>query len=369
MGAIADRSFNMYGTGKNQIDIAKQMRLSGYINPKDQIGIAITSQIPSIFMSLTQKIVDVCGDYNSESSDGELSEAGEDIQNQIKTVLANHKCDSIQDLYALAETKQQEIDKGNAQIAEQEKIYNEQAKIFEENNKKFLALTPIVKNLTTELNSLINEYTNLFNSLTNKTNPNEVAQIEEKLSQMKKEIQSKEKELETKKEQLVEAKTKVTEADERMSKASEGIKTLKENLIKELVGASKNGTDALEKMSNASKEIQKLKETLNKDLETIKTDIATVESLSERLKKLEKRDGKDAIANMSNNDTKDISGLIKDLNEARQTNDPEKRDKAEEKLKKALEKYTKDHKEKDNKTIDLLLEKYDIKWPTGSTKK
>ena len=326
MGAIADRSFNIYGTGENQIDIAKQMRLSGYINPKDQIVGSIITQLPSIFMSLTQKITENYEDYNSELTDGELSELGKKIQGQITEILGTHNCESIQDLYAIAETKQQEI-------AEQEQICNEQKNIFDENSKKEQTLEPQVKNLTTELNSLSKEYTNLSNSLANITDPNEIDQIVKTLDQMGIEIENKEKELETKKKELKEATDKAAEAKTQQTEANTKIESLKG------------------------------------DLETIKTDIATVESLSKRLKELEKQDGKDAIANMSNNDTKDISGLIKDLNEARQTGDLEKKQKAEEKLKKALEKYTKDHKEGDNKTIDLLLKKYNITWPTGSTEK
>lgn len=303
MGAIADRSFNMYGTGKDQIDIAKQMRLSGYINQKDQIGITIASQLPSIFMSLAQKIVDVSGDYNSELTDGELSELGEDIQNQIKTVLDKHGCESIQDL---EDTYNQYNDKLN----DENKNIKKQENTIEKNNQK-------IKNNNTAITKLNEQINTLQNLLNNPELPvEERTEIEAKITELNEQIEAKENENSRLQDANIEAQNSIQESNTEVNKISPIVDDLK----------------------SALNEVNKL---------------------ATNLRRNDGQDGRDVIKNMCNDDTNSICELVRELSK---TTDETKKTELKNSLESALNEYTKNHKQGDSKTIDLLIQRYGITW-------
>ena len=310
MGAIADRSFNMYGTGKDQIDIAKQMRLSGYINPKDQIGITIASQLPSIFMSLAQKIVDVCGDYNSEFSDGELSELGEEIQAQITEILGTHGCESIQDL---EDTYNQYNDKLN----DENKNIKKQENTFEKNNQR-------IDDNITAIRGLKEQIYTLQESLNNTELPvEERTEIKDKIEKLNKQIKAKEDE------------------NSRLKDAN---------------------TEAQNSIQKSKKEIEEI----SPIVDDLKSALDEVNKLATNLRRNDGQDGRDVIKNMCNDDTNSICELVRELSK---TTDETQKTELENSLKSALNEYTQNHKQEDSKTINLLLKKYNITWPTGSTEK
>lgn len=310
MGAIADGKFYMFGPGRDQIDIAKQMRLSGYINPKDQIGITIASQLPSIFMSLAQKIVDTCDENNSEFSDGELSELGEKIQNQIKTILDKHGCESIQDL---EDTYNQYNDKLNDEY----KNIKKQTNTIEKNNQK-------IKNNNTAITKLNEQINTLQISLNNQELPEEEkTEIEAKIIELNEQIKAKEDE------------------NSRLKDA---------NIVPE------------KSIENSETEVNKI----SPIVADLKSALNEVNKLATNLRKNDGQDGRDVIKNMCNDDTNSICELVRELSK---TTDETQKIELENALKNALTEYTKNHKQEDSKTIDLLLKKYNITWPTGSTEK
>ena len=69
---------------------------------------------------------------------------------------------------------------------------------------------------------------------------------------------------------------------------------------------------------------------------------------------------------MCNDDTNSICELVRELSK---TTDETQKTELENSLKSALNEYTQNHKQEDSKTINLLLKKYNITWPTGSTEK
>ena len=154
MGAIADNSYNMYGTGKNQIDFAKQLRLSGYVTPQDQLVGSIVEKLPSIFMSLGQKIVDNCGDNISLNNDGELSAKGEEAQKAINDILTRHGCSKVDELHVLVETKEQEIIGENKKIDSYNTKINNNLSSISDNNQKISALNFEIAELNQELSEI-----------------------------------------------------------------------------------------------------------------------------------------------------------------------------------------------------------------------
>ena len=305
MGAIADRSFNMYGTGKDQIDIAKQMRLSGYINPKDQIGITIASQIPSIFMSLAQKIVDVCGDYNSELTDGELSELGEDIQNQIKTVLDKHGCESIQDLEDTYNQYNEELNTERRNIETQDEI-------IKNTNLQIDGITQEINTLNLQLEAcrdLLNKSDTPFTAAAKAETEARIAALEAQIAEKEKTIN-----------QL--------------------------NTNKEVAERSKNASET------------KINE-LNGIVQDLKSALDEVNKLATNLRRNDGQDGRDVIKNMCNDDTNSICELVRELSK---TTDEIKKTELKNSLESALNEYTKNHKQGDSKTIDLLIQRYGITW-------
>lgn len=303
MGAIADRSFNMYGTGKNQIDIATQIRLSGYFNPKDQIVSSIITQIPSIFMSLTQKISENYEDYNSELTDGELSELGEEIQEQITEILGTHGCESIQDL---EDTYNQYNDKLN----DENKNIKKQENTIEKNNQK-------INNNNTAITKLNEQINTLQISLNNPELPvEERTEIEAKITELNKQIKAKEDE------------------NSRLRDAN---------------------TVAQDSIQESNTEVNKI----SPIVDDLKSALDEVNKLATNLRKNDGQDGRDVIKNMCNDDTNSICELVRELSK---TTDETKKTELKNSLESALNEYTKNHKQGDSKTIDLLIQRYGITW-------
>lgn len=96
----------------------------------------------------------------------------------------------------------------------------------------------------------------------------------------------------------------------------------------------------------------------NARIEKIDADISVLDDalidLKELERQLKKADGRDAIENLTNEDTADISDILKQIKSAQANGDSAKVGKLQEKLEKAIEKYYENHEVGDNKTFDKL---------------
>lgn len=104
-------------------------------------------------------------------------------------------------------------------------------------------------------------------------------------------------------------------------------------------------------ISTLSEKVKTVKE-LDNEIQNIEVDLKKLDDLKKQLKKAE---GKDAIENLTNDETGDITKLIKKLNKAKT---PEEKAACQKAVKDALEVYYTKHKQGDNKTIDSLCEIY-----------
>ena len=101
-------------------------------------------------------------------------------------------------------------------------------------------------------------------------------------------------------------------------------------------------------------------------VDDLKSALDEVNKLATNLRRNDGQDGRDVIKNMCNDDTNSICELVRELSK---TTDKTQKTELEKSLKDSLTEYTKNHKQEDSKTIDLLLKKYNLTWPTGSTEK
>lgn len=303
MGAIADNTFNMYGRGKNQVDVATQWNLSGCVSTNTLIASSIVSQVPSIFMSLGQVAVNYFENNYSERADGELSELGEDIQNQIKAILDKHGCESIQDLKDTYRQYSDKLNDENNNIKKQENTIEKNAQRIEDN-------ISVIKELKEE------KFT-LQNSLNNPDLPvEERTKIEAKITELNEQIEAKEDE------------------NSRLKSANR---------------------EAQNSILNSRNEIEKI----SLIVDDLKSALDEVNKFAKNLKRNDGEDGRDVIKNMCNDDTNSICELVRELSK---TTDDTQKTELEKSLKDALTEYTKNHKQGDSKTIDLLIQRYGITW-------
>ena len=336
MGAIADNSYNMYGTGKNQIDFAKQLRLSGYVTPQDQLVGSIVEKLPSIFMSLGQRIADNYADRASVNNDGELSVKGEAIQEEINRLLTEAGYNSLQELYddekvtkselASYQDKKDEYDEQTSIITAQGTIIEEQTPILNQKNEAIGLTNGAIESINEQIKDLDPLAENYLEEYTRLTS--EGSKLQAKLVTLEKEKENAEK--------------KINEAKEKQKEAQKKINDLK--------------------LSEAEAKVTEL----NTEIKTIDALLNKINPLLKNLKKADGQDGRDVISSMTNNETKDITKIIGKLNKARADGHTEKQTELTKQLKDAFDEYKKNHKEGDNKTIDNLMKQYGVTWAPAS---
>lgn len=90
MGRLTDGSFNMYGTGSDQIDIARENRINNPAGNHSFLGVMLSQNLPSIFMQGVQFALNASEKNSPEvstpSNAAELDRE-KDINNKEKEIM------------------------------------------------------------------------------------------------------------------------------------------------------------------------------------------------------------------------------------------------------------------------------------------
>jgi len=281
---------------------------------------------PSIFMTVACKISDGSfgggGGSSAVESDANAAANAEQIRADIDSILAKYKEQGVTDISDLEAYLQSLCDIKDTNIQTLEKNIKTNNSVVEDKTKR----NKKIETRLVELNTLLGDGEGSINS--------QIADIDTQIKTAKEngedttKLEAKKKDLKAQKEKLETEK-----------------KTLEDEKLRNN-----------EEISKANIALEKDKPILA-EFQAIQDDIDDLKTLSKQLKKAE---GKDAIESLTNDDTSNITNLIKKMNNAQISGDKEKEGKYKKELEKALKEYVKNPENK-NKTILMYAEKLGIK--------
>lgn len=310
MGAISDGSYEKfgYGTGADQTDMAKVLRLQNPYGSHTVLGTALATGLPSLFMMVGQKCASSIG--SGKEGDAESSADVETAKKEMQNILDKYGCSTISEVEAKVQT----------------------AKLAEQKSKEH-------DTLVTNLSNKVTEYYNqrsVVDSLQNNINDLRADIVE---LQMKPDLSEEEKT------QLQNLTLQKAEKENRLEAEQKKLEVLEQE-AEQLTQDSKNLYTEIESLLSNIK---------TGDTIPASADIEKdVKSLQYYEKVIKRADGREAMEKYKNEETGDITAILKKLNNARSSGDTKRESELTTKLEEAIEKYYKEHKVGDNKTIDSL---------------
>lgn len=321
MGAISDGSFREVANYNKQRRAAYTLQNGGGVETHNPWGAALATALPSLFMTLGSKLGNM---YDSEPvDDGEDSSAlAESIQADIKTELKKVECTDISEVQPRLQLAQS----GN---------FDSYPDITEKESK---------------LANLNETYTQKSNSLTN-TN--------DAISSLYKEAIALEQQINysaATSGYSVDGIPQYTETE--LQNMQSRLKTLN-NEIKEKEAAKKELESELTDLKNEQNTLSA--EISNDKAKVIETLQESLDNLTVLKKQLKKAEGRDAIEELTNDETKSFTSELKKLQEAIKSGNQDSINKHASKLEEAYDAYKEAHPGVTNKTIEAgykAAEKY-----------
>lgn len=295
-------------------------------NGSHSVGGMIAMALPSIFMTVMTKVADGSfgggGDSSAVESDANAAANAEQIRADIQAIYDKYRDQGVTNISDLEAYLQSLCDIKDTNIQTLEKNIKTNSSVVEDKTER----NQKIETRLGELNTLLGDGEGSIKS--------QIADIDTQISTAQKngkdttKLEADKNDLEAQKEQLETEK-----------------KTLEDEKLKNNEEISK---------ANIALEKDKL---LLEEFQAIQDDIDDLKALSKQLKKAE---GKDAIESLTNDDTANITNLIKKMNNAQISGDQEKEGKYKKELVEALEDYVK-NPENQNKTIRKYAENLGIK--------
>lgn len=335
MGRLTSGEFNIYGKGLDQIDIAKENRLRNPNGSHTVLGVLGTTLLPQLISGLTCYAAEGCcggGSSPKSKTPDEITKEMNSILDKYDSVKGDGNVDAnISDLELQIAQKKQEF---ATQISGFESTYNEVKKNQDELGKK-VKESENLANKIEEKTAAINGVSDIIAA--NNATIEQLKNVEwvdngdgkfVRNEQAAKEISNLEAENRTQEAKKVKLENEKKELETKKEAVDNECKTLKGKISTE---------DA--------KHAAKLNE-LENTIQEMENDLKKLNDLKGQLKKAE---GKDAIENLTNDETDKITKLVKKLTNAKT---PEDKAACQKELKDALGVYYAKHKLGDNKTID-----------------
>ena len=337
MGRITDGSINIYGKGIDQIDVAKQNRLNNPNGSHTTLGVLGSTLIPQLLSG----VLSYAADSNSASGvdSSSKSKTPEEITKEMNAIL--DKYDSKQgDGNIDANISDLEL-----QIAQKKLVYAKEIKGFESTYKE-------VTNNQAELKKKNKESQNLGAKIENKSA--EIKQVSNKITDNTARIENLKKvEYEdngngkyVRNEQAAKEISRLEAENSELNAKKEKLEAEKQELETKKANVDKECTNIQSKIETADAERVKQLDELDKAIKEMENDLKNLNVLKGQLKKVE---GKDAIEALTNDETDNITKLVKKLTKASSAEDKAA---CRKELKDALAVYYAKHEKGANKTID-----------------
>lgn len=342
MGAISDGSFREVANYNKQRRAAYTLQNGGGVETHNPWGAALATALPSLFMTLGSKLGNM---YDSEPvDDGEDSSAlAESIQADIKTELKKVECTDISEVQLRLQLAQSGNFDSYPDITNKQ---NELKGKTEELETKNTELNSINSNLSTARSSLRDAQTSL-------------AEYSQKLSTlMSQQISMQAKPNQFPDSAQLSIQNEIESLTNKIKKLQESINTLNSNI------ATLDGEKTTKEAECNSLQAEKTKlenEIKDAKTEVVKTLQQSLDNLTALKKQLKQAEGRDAIEELTNDETKSFTSELKKLQEAIKSGNQDSINKHASKLKEAYVAYKEAHPDVTNKTIEAgykAAEKY-----------
>ena len=312
-------------TGLTVADVNRMNNPNGVHSTAGYVAMGLSQGSPSIFMTVVSKVTG--GSFGGGSSSAVESDAitaanAEQIKADIQAIYDKYKEQGVTNISDLEAYLQSRCDEADTNIKTLEKNIKTNNEVIEDKTKRNKKIDTRLGELNTLLGTGEGSITAQINSID--------TQIQEAKNNGKDTIklEAEKKELTAKKQQL---------------------ETEKKDLEKE----KSDNTNEIIKAQNSLG----VDKPLLTEFQVIQNDIEDLKTLSKQLKKAE---GRDAIESLTNDDTANITNLIKKMNNAQITGNKDKEAKCKKELEEALKEYVKNPDNK-NKTILKYAETFGIK--------
>ena len=321
MGAISDGSFRDVATYNKQMRELYTLQNGGGYETHSVWGSALATALPPLFMTLGSKLENM---YDSEPVDDseDSSALAESIKDDINKELEKTGCSDISEVQLRLQLAQSgnfdsypDITGKESELAKLNETYSQKSDILTNTNDEISSLYQVAIALEQQINYSAATSGYSLDGIPKYTE----TQLQEMKSQLK------------------------TVTDEINKKETE-----KENLEKELTTLQTEKAELENEINNAKTEV-------------VKTLQQSLDNLTALKKQLKQAEGRDAIEELTNDETKSFTSELKKLQEAIKSGNKDSINKHASKLKEAYYAYIEAHPGVTNKTIEAgykAAEKY-----------